>query len=301
MSSPQHKHEPIIAPNAIVTLNPPLSAHHELWKSIQYTIEQDRVVQTFLLIGSETTLIPFVNRWIAMFMCQESLKPCGQCLACRRHIEGIHPDVTRIQAEGKGTVKIEQIRDLIDNVYQTPQCGARRYVVLETAEKLNASSANALLKLLEEPPEHAIFFLLSKHLSHLPATLVSRCQRYVIPDETNQSLESQIALNSGYIDELLSLLTGNISPVVLADKWSKNDISEMVSWLYQITILALKIVRVGYQSNKNFDQIAHACSPETWFKQLDRIHQTSKSLQQRMNLNANLTLTYLLIGFCDVN
>lgn len=301
MSSPQRKSRAPTACDAEVNLSSPLSIHDELWQSIRNMIEQERIVQTFLLIGSHTTLIPFVNRWVAMLMCQESEKPCGECLTCRRFIQGIHPDVSRIQAEGKSPIKIEQIRHLMDDIYQTPQCGTHRYVIIEAADQLNAASANALLKLLEEPPHHAKFFLLAKHLSYLPATLVSRCQRYMIPDEVNQSLDAQIELQSVWMDDLLSLLTGKISPVVVAENWSKSDLFEVVSWLYLLNTLALKILRTGYTSNKRLEQIAHACSPETWFKQLDRIHQTSKSLHRRMNLNASLTLNYLLIGYCDVN
>lgn len=304
MSSPQHSNQSDAKTQADTAAKfnlDSLPEHAELWKLVQSISQSERLAQTFLLIGSSGEVISFVHRWVAMLMCQAIEKPCGECLSCRRFKQGIPADVCIIQPDGTGPIKIDQIRALLEDIYQTPQCGLRRYVIIEAADQLNVSSANALLKLLEEPPEHAMFFLLVKHISDLPVTLVSRCQRLLVPEGKRQSMEAQIESQTTWFDDFFSLVCGKTSACVLADTWSKYPLLDVVTWLYRLTAFALKVLRANYPSSDRIRQLIAACPEKTWFNQLLRIHETSKCLHQRMNLNTTLTLNYLLIGYCDAD
>jgi DNA polymerase III subunit delta' len=102
---------------------------------------------------------------------------CGECAACRRIQRGVHPDVILIEPGDTGTIKIEQIRDVVDRAGFRPFEGRRRVVVIDEADALVLPAQNALLKTLEEPPSASIFLLVSSLPDSLLPTVRSRCPR----------------------------------------------------------------------------------------------------------------------------
>jgi DNA polymerase-3 subunit delta' len=101
---------------------------------------------------------------------------CGACGSCRKLEEGLHPDVVQIRSEGV-FIKLEQIRELIKRFRFRPFEGKFRVVIIEDAHRLNEAAANALLKMLEEPPEANVFILLAPESQLLLPTIVSRCSQ----------------------------------------------------------------------------------------------------------------------------
>lgn len=99
---------------------------------------------------------------------------CGGCGSCRKLEEGLHPDLIRIGGEGV-FVKLEQIRDLIKRFRFRPFEGKFRVVIIQDAQRLMELAANAMLKILEEPPKANIFILLATESQMLLPTIVSRC------------------------------------------------------------------------------------------------------------------------------
>jgi DNA polymerase III subunit delta' len=102
---------------------------------------------------------------------------CGECAACRRIERGVHPDVILIEPGDTGTIKIEQVRDVIDRAGYRPFEGRRRVVVIDEADAMVPHAQNALLKTLEEPPSASVFILVSSMPDALLPTVVSRCPR----------------------------------------------------------------------------------------------------------------------------
>lgn len=104
-------------------------------------------------------------------------RPCGQCLACRKVSEGVHPDVSVVAGPGPGKpISVDQVRALRTDAYIRPNEGERKVYVLEGADQMNASAQNAMLKLLEDGPAYAVFFLLAENGSALLPTVRSRCE-----------------------------------------------------------------------------------------------------------------------------
>jgi DNA polymerase-3 subunit delta' len=102
---------------------------------------------------------------------------CGECAACRRIARGVHPDVIVIEPGDSGTIKIEQVRDVIDRAGYRPFEGRRRVVLIDEADALVPQAQNALLKTLEEPPSASLFLLVSSMPDSLLPTVQSRCPR----------------------------------------------------------------------------------------------------------------------------
>jgi DNA polymerase III subunit delta' len=102
---------------------------------------------------------------------------CGECAACKRIQRGVHPDVILIEPGDTGTIKIEQVRDVVDRAGYRPFEGRRRVVVIDEADAMMPAAQNALLKTLEEPPSASIFILVSSMPDALLPTVLSRCPR----------------------------------------------------------------------------------------------------------------------------
>lgn len=101
--------------------------------------------------------------------------PCGECEACKAIAAGNYIDVIELDAASNNSV--EDIRDLREGVNYPPAMGKKKVYILDEAHMLTGSAANALLKTLEEPPEHAVFILATTEPEKLPATILSRCMR----------------------------------------------------------------------------------------------------------------------------
>lgn len=102
---------------------------------------------------------------------------CGACAACRRISRGVHPDVIVLEPGDMGSIKIEQVREVIDRAAYRPFEGRRRAVIIDHADALVPAAQNALLKTLEEPPSASCFTLVSSSPDALLPTVRSRCSR----------------------------------------------------------------------------------------------------------------------------
>ncbi len=102
--------------------------------------------------------------------------PCGECAACRSIDAGSATDVLEMDAASNNGV--DDIRDIRDEVIYAPSELKYRVYIIDEVHMLSTSAFNALLKTLEEPPEHVVFILATTELQKLPATIISRCQRF---------------------------------------------------------------------------------------------------------------------------
>jgi DNA polymerase III subunit delta' len=102
---------------------------------------------------------------------------CGTCAACRRIARGVHPDVLFVEPGDNGSIKVDQVREVIDRSAYRPFEGKRRAVVIDQADALVVAAQNALLKTLEEPPPASVFMLVTAHPDLLLPTVRSRCPR----------------------------------------------------------------------------------------------------------------------------
>ena len=140
------------------------------------SVQAGRIVHALLFTGPAGTGKRTAANWFAQAMlCTGADKPCGGCPACKRYLAGSHPDVRVLRPE-KNVIKVDDIRDLIEYLSLRPYEGGWHVVIIEQADKMNASAQNALLKTLENPTGDAMFFLISEAPGGLLSTILSRCQ-----------------------------------------------------------------------------------------------------------------------------
>ncbi|MGB1296885.1 MAG: hypothetical protein ACPG8A_01360 [Psychrobium sp.] len=151
-----------------------------------------------LLLSSAKALgkSQLVCRLAELIHCQEPAvnKACGQCQNCQLHLSQTHADFYRVEPlEGKSQISIEQVRALSKKIMDTGLVNQRRVVFINGAEQMTESAANALLKILEEPPKHVYFILTTSHISRLPATILSRCYKLALQQPPLDKLMAWLA------------------------------------------------------------------------------------------------------------
>ena len=138
-----------------------------------------RIAHAYLFCGSrgtgKTSTAKIMARAINCLSPVEG-DPCGQCESCLRLAGENSLDVLEIDAASNNGV--DEIRDLRESVKYPPQYGRYKVYIIDEVHMLSASAFNALLKTLEEPPAHAVFILATTEPQRLPATILSRCQRF---------------------------------------------------------------------------------------------------------------------------
>jgi len=140
-------------------------------------VARDAVPHAFLFSGmAGTGKLRAAEEFAGTLNCLERRDDdmCGQCGACHKARAGIHPDLLRVRSDG-AIIKIDQIRELRGRVRFRPFEGRYRIVIIEEAQKLREEAANAVLKILEEPPGGNIFILIVRESQDLLPTIVSRC------------------------------------------------------------------------------------------------------------------------------
>ena len=132
----------------------------------------------YIISGPDGSGKTLTSRLLASaLVCTESpsRRPCGKCLACRKVAHGTHPDVRVVEMEGKESFLVGQSRELRADASRLPNEGRHKIYILPDADHMNEAASNALLKILEEPPEYTVITLIAENPAALPETVRSRC------------------------------------------------------------------------------------------------------------------------------
>jgi DNA polymerase-3 subunit delta' len=172
---------------------------------------------------------------------------CGACAACRRIERGLHPDVIVVEPGETGSIKIDQVRDVIEQVGYRPFEGARRVVIIDEADAMMVAAQNALLKTLEEPPPSSLFLLVSSMSDALLATVRSRCSRLrfgpLSPAEVAEVLIRDHGYRTGDAHAAAALAGGSVGSALSAGAADVADARETARRLLEQTARATDPVR----------------------------------------------------------
>jgi DNA polymerase-3 subunit delta' len=123
---------------------------------------------------------------------------CGECASCRRIARGVHADVVVLEPGDTGSIKTDQVREIIDRANYRPFEGRRRVVIVDEADALIDAAQNALLKTLEEPPPTSVFILVSSMPDVLLPTVRSRCRPLRFGDLTSPEIAGVLVRDHKY-------------------------------------------------------------------------------------------------------
>ncbi len=148
-------------------------------QALEHALDSGKVHHAFLFTGTRGVGKTTVARILAKSLnCETgvSANPCGVCSACREIDEGRFVDLIEVDAASR--TKVDDTRELLDNVQYAPTRGRYKVYLIDEVHMLSNSSFNALLKTLEEPPPHVKFLLATTDPQKLPATVLSRCLQF---------------------------------------------------------------------------------------------------------------------------
>lgn len=184
----------------------------------------------YMIVGPESKQRKStVSSLCAALLCPEENAPCGVCRDCRKAYAGIHPDMIFIERlpKEKGVlhqnILVDQIRDVAKDAVVSPNEALRKIYILPEADRMNREAQNALLKVLEEPPQHTAFLLCTTAADSLLPTVRSRCIR-VDDFAREETLPPLSDLAAAY---LAATASGNLADVtmfcMLRTKLSRED------------------------------------------------------------------------------
>lgn len=162
-------------------------------RALTNALDADRVHHAFLFAGTRGVGKTTVARILAKSLnCESGVtsQPCGKCAACTEIDEGRFVDLIEVDAASR--TKVDDTRELLDNVQYAPTRGRFKVYLIDEVHMLSGHSFNALLKTLEEPPPHVKFLLATTDPQKLPVTILSRCLQFrlkrLLPDQISGHL-----------------------------------------------------------------------------------------------------------------
>jgi DNA polymerase III, subunit gamma and tau len=148
-------------------------------KTLRYSVSNDRIAHAYLFCGTrgtgKTTMAHILSRAINC-LSPKNGDPCNECEICREILSGSSMDVLEMDAASNNSV--DNVREIRDEVIYAPSHARYKVYIIDEVHMLSTGAFNALLKTLEEPPAHVVFILATTEPHKLPATILSRCQRF---------------------------------------------------------------------------------------------------------------------------
>ncbi|MDY2908863.1 MAG: hypothetical protein SOU84_06915 [Candidatus Faecimonas sp.] len=240
---------------------------------IEKIIQSNKLSHSYLIeLGDFSLDFPLVLLFVKMILCSEMVADvenlnCNRCNTCKLIDENSFPDLQIIEAEGS-QIKKNQLLSLKGEYQNKSLIGKRRVYIIKNAEKLNPSSANTILKFLEEPEEGVIAILLTSNRYQILDTILSRCQVLsLLDDSETEIVDDKIIVFMRYLihSEDLFIHYKEIYDSILSDKETAREI-----------FFAVEKILINYLSTKSRNKNSSI------FSFLD-------------NVNANILLSYITI------
>ena len=213
-----------------------------LVSTLSNSIIQNRIAHAYLLTGVRGIGKTTTARLIAMSIncenrSEETCEPCSKCNSCNSVREDRNLDVIEMDAASK--TGVDDIREIIDNVKYKPVSSQYKIFIIDEVHMLSKNAFNALLKTLEEPPEHVKFIFATTEVKKIPITIISRCQRFDLHRIEKKSLtnhlmkiakKENIIINNNALALIVRSADGSVRDALsLLDQVNTNSTNQITS------------------------------------------------------------------------
>lgn len=257
----------------------------QIVKALQNEIRSGRLAHAYLFVGSRGTGKTSCAKILAKAancLHPQDGDPCNECEICRGIDSGAILDVVEIDAASNNGV--DNIRDLREEVAYTPSVAKYRVYIIDEVHMLSPGAFNALLKTLEEPPPHVIFILATTEVHKLPATILSRCQRFDFSRIPAEDIAARLHYVADHEDFTLSdeaaLLLARLADGGMRDALSLLD--QCVSRDRDVTIDTVAAA-TGMAGRDELFELAAAIRTDDGgaaLSLIDRLHSASKDMER---------------------
>lgn len=311
------------------------------WQRLLRYVQEQRIPQALLITGLENSGEEVLASLFAQaLLCDKPAgngESCGCCSACQLFQADNHPDFLVIEPKEAGAaIVVDTVRELAAKLALAPQYTRHRVVVFHHAQQLNTAAANSLLKTLEEPSQRTVILLLTGQPGRLPATILSRCQRFTLnqPDvgisvnwmyekgSDREKAEACLALANGaplkalvlaetdileqqknLYHSWLQLAQGVSDPVLTAEIWLQSPLDQVIDWLISWLMDMVRLANVAncgrlYNPGlrQSLQQEVQRLDLMQLFVYLDSVWEAKRLLSTQ--INRQLMLESLLIDWC---
>ena len=262
-----------------------MTGQEQVTETLKNEIKSGRIAHAYLFTGSrgtgKTTCAKILARAVNC-LSQKNGDPCGECEICRGLADGSVTDVVEMDAASNNGVG--DVRDLQEALAFTPAKTKYRVYIIDEVHMMSGPAFNALLKTLEEPPPHVVFILATTEAHKLPATILSRCQRFDFYRITAENIAARLAEVAGSegagLTSEAALLIARIS-----DGGMRDALSLLDQCLSRTDKVDEETVRdaAGMAGNEHIFALSRAMSDgdaEALLRLLDELHQKSKDMMR---------------------
>lgn len=191
---------------------------NQLILNLKQIVKEKKISHAYLFYGDEGVSKKTTAKFFAkLIFCEQNLNCCGGCLSCRKMDSNSHPDFLEIGGESGffNSFDVDSVRELIKKAYVKPNESEFKIFLLKDVDYILPFAANALLKILESPPQNVIFLLTAKNKSNVLKTIVSRCVCFYVAPKTQEFCHIflkglNLKLPEDFLKEIVSLSQGSI-------------------------------------------------------------------------------------------
>ena len=257
----------------------------QVTQTLQNELSAGRIAHAYLFTGSRGTGKTTCAKILAKAVnCLAPVNgdPCGACDICKQANEGSLLDIVEIDAASNNGV--DNIRALREEANFTPACAKYRVYIIDEVHMLSQGAFNALLKTLEEPPAHVIFILATTEVHKLPATILSRCQRFdfrrIPPADISNRLRYIAEQEGATLEEEAGLLIARLADGALRDALSLLDQCIGINSTVTVEVVQQTVGIAGREHLYRFTNAITSQNAEDALSLIDALHSGSKDMMR---------------------